>query len=240
MIKQAYKTTANGRLYMYISEPEREPTGVVLCIHGGGWRAETPARLFAHADYFASLGGVGISVGYRLIDDSGDVRRCLADCADALMFARDRYKGLPVTVFGDSAGGYLAACLGCEKIGKRVRGDFVRADFVVDCNGIENLTGKWSYAIDDKTLAKTFSPLYTVSASDAPVLLLHGDKDTTVDPQDSADYCAALKKAGVDAQLILLPGAAHAFILFDYRHDNAFVRSVLHGIGEKLRARKLV
>jgi acetyl esterase/lipase len=53
------------------------------------------------------------------------------------------------------------------------------------------------------------SPLTYVTADDAPVLMLHGDKDAAVSLEQSRAMAAALEKAGVEAQLIVVPGGDH-------------------------------
>jgi acetyl esterase/lipase len=53
------------------------------------------------------------------------------------------------------------------------------------------------------------SPVSHVSADDAPFLLLHGDADRTVPFEQAELMEAALRKAGVEVQLIRVPGGGH-------------------------------
>ena len=249
-----YKQVGEKPLHLYIFPPKGEVKGCVINIHGGGWRAETPRRLFPHAAYFSENGGLGICVEYRLHDVTKgyDVRECLEDCVDALLFVRkyvrDTYGDVPITALGDSAGGYLAVCLGCQTILERIRLAVQRADFVVDLNGIVDLTGKWSYAIEKKagdmdsqqTLQMLYSPLFNVKADDAPVLIMHGDTDEIVALEDAKRYDEELKTKGVKSELVVLEKARHAFILFDYEHDNVFVLNVLCRITNFLKEKKLL
>ena len=165
---------------------------------------------------------------------------------DIVRFVRERllppYGALPVTVLGDSAGGYYACCLGCTAIVNRTGTDVKRAEYVVDLNGITDLTGKWKYGLSaaHAALAEAYSPRYNVSADDAPVLIVHGDRDATVALSDAQAYLAALKSAGADVTMRVLADTAHAFILFDYRHDNAYVAKVLADLADHLAARGLI
>ncbi len=68
--------------------------------------------------------------------------------------------------------------------------------------------------------ARLASPLAHVTARSAPVFLVHGDKDRAVPPRQSATLHAALRTAGVEATLHLIPGAGHA--------DPAFAQGVPH------------
>ena len=248
-----YKQFREKSLELLIAFPSIEkPKACFLFIHGGGWRGETLARLKPHALYAARQGMVGVSLSYRLMDDQSktDVRDGLEDCIDALEFVRcecrKKYGEIRYIAIGDSAGAYYAECLGCQKILDEVRKGVLRADCVVDLNGIVDLTGKWEYGIrlkrtdtkPKREIETSFSPLYQISKGDAPVLIVHGDMDKTVDISDARAYKKALDKAGVPADLYTLNGAAHAFILFDYRHSNDFVVKVIKFIFEYI-AKKL-
>jgi acetyl esterase/lipase len=53
------------------------------------------------------------------------------------------------------------------------------------------------------------SPVHGVTADDAPVLLIHGDKDPAVPLEHSQKMEAALEAAGVATKLVRVPGAGH-------------------------------
>lgn len=56
------------------------------------------------------------------------------------------------------------------------------------------------------------SPITHVGRSTPPMLLIHGDADTSVPTQQSVEMAKALKAAGVDHELIILPGIEHSLI----------------------------
>lgn len=67
---------------------------------------------------------------------------------------------------------------------------------------------------------KSISPIYQLSKDDPPLLLVHGDKDTTVPVQQSQLLEAKYKEADLDVQLIVHPGGRHSYwpgIMADYR-----------------------
>lgn len=242
-----FVTAADGTpLPLDVYRPEMRPAGCVLLIHGGGWRSGGAETLSEQAAYFAARGALAVCCSYRLLSEAADVTDGLDDCARALRFVREAllppYGRLPVTALGDSAGGYYACSLGCKAILSRTGTETARADCVVDLNGITDLTGKWKYGLSaaHETLAEAYSPVYNVSADDAPALIVHGDRDATVALSDAEAYFAALKRAGAAAEMRVIPDAAHAFILFDYRHDNAFVKRVLARLADFLAARGLI
>lgn len=64
---------------------------------------------------------------------------------------------------------------------------------------------------DSKALevGKAMSPIYKVTSSFPPTLLIHGDKDTLVPIQQSQIMDAALTKAGVKHKFVTVPGGGH-------------------------------
>jgi dipeptidyl aminopeptidase/acylaminoacyl peptidase len=53
------------------------------------------------------------------------------------------------------------------------------------------------------------SPVLHVARATTPVLLLHGDRDRDVPPGQSWEFYRALRDHGMEAQLVLYPGAGH-------------------------------
>ena len=45
-----------------------------------------------------------------------------------------------------------------------------------------------------------------------PILLIHGEADERVPPGESEAFAAYLEEAGVEVELLLLPGASHLSI----------------------------
>jgi acetyl esterase/lipase len=62
---------------------------------------------------------------------------------------------------------------------------------------------------EDKKIYALASPITHVSASAPPMLLLHGDSDDLVPVQQSIAMEAALRKAGANARLVVVPGGEH-------------------------------
>ena len=60
---------------------------------------------------------------------------------------------------------------------------------------------------EKKDLAKTANPLTYIDKDDPPFLIMHGDNDQLVPLGQSEILADALKKAGVDVTLKVLPGA---------------------------------
>ena len=182
----------------------------------------------------------------RLGTNDPTLADCLADCRSAIRYLRSHageYGIDPgkIAVLGDSAGGHLAACLGTIPDPEDVSGISSRANLMIPCNPIvdmgpgEGNTNSWfrliqkGAAMEKKTtteaitptpeqivLAKSLSPIFFTTSASAPALLMHGLDDTIVPPVGSQRFAEALKKSGVSVNLILIPGARHAFILPKY------------------------
>lgn len=59
------------------------------------------------------------------------------------------------------------------------------------------------------------SPINLVGRIQAPVLLIHGDKDRTFPLSQAQRLCQALHSAGKSCQLFVVPGAGHVFNFID-------------------------
>lgn len=66
--------------------------------------------------------------------------------------------------------------------------------------------------IDDDVELRTWSPTHRAAAFKAPVLLMHGQNDTTTPVEQSKKMAGALKDAGKDVRFIVLPGENHNLI----------------------------
>ena len=240
--EKAFKQTDGKSLKLYVFEPAVEPISCIVCIHGGGWHADYPMRFFRHCGYFARRGALAVSVDYRSIGEHTDVRDLLSDCLDAVRFIQENYGNYRTAVLGESAGGYMAACIGNQTIIGRLDPLFRLPALIVDYNGIVDLKGKWSYGLIRKAgdkesaeeLRKLWSPVDQVSCRDSEVLCFHGDADTIVELSDSAAFVRNLTQKGVKARLEVVPGAEHSFILFDYLYPNSRVFERLEELGAAL------
>lgn len=58
---------------------------------------------------------------------------------------------------------------------------------------------------------KSISPIYQVTPDDPPLLLIHGDADSTVPVQQSEIMKAKYEEAGLKVKLIVQPGGGHTY-----------------------------
>jgi len=201
----------------------------VVFIHGGGFTGGDKAE-YRSASVSADLARAGyvvVSCNYvlGLKTKDGVWPQNLADARAAVRWVRSHAKELGVdpdkiAVAGGSAGGYLALMVGLSDDRTGPGGDpqaavSAKVSAVIDMYGVVNFSkhGKGDVPRVSAAEQAAYLPENQCDPKDPPVLILHGDADTTVDLQQSKDMAAALAKAKVDHELIIVAGAPHTFDL---------------------------
>jgi acetyl esterase/lipase len=173
------------------------------------------------------------SVGYRLSSDAkfpAQVEDCKAAIrwlrANAARFALDPER---FGVFGESAGGYLAAMLGTTGDVKEFDvGEYLdhssRVQAVIDFYGptdfLQNASAVASAktpeamliggaVLENKDKAAKANPIAYVTRDDPPFLVVHGDSDKLVPYNQSELLEAALKKVNVPVTFHSVKGGGH-------------------------------
>jgi acetyl esterase/lipase len=169
-----------------------------------------------------------------------------------------RYKIDPehIGATGSSAGGHLSLLLGLTKPKDGLEGDSGRGQpvissgvqAVVNVFGPVDLTRMYPTTIElvrgglrdflggrpDDAPARygEASPLTYVSADAPPTLTIHGDKDVFVPLEQAKMLDDAMKKAGAQHTLIVVPGGDHGFLdLLGTRKPTAGVDDIADGAG---------
>src|SRR6185503_5739455 len=208
----------------------------ILCIHGGGFRAGKREGWDARCKLLAEEGYVAATATYRLapkypfpaaVEDVKAAVRWLRANADKYSIDPDR-----IGVVGDSAGGHLAQFLGVTGGVAQFEGDggnpgvSSRVRCVVNYYGPSDLTKSYGKSVDAAEVLPLWlggdatkehrrhilaSPLYWVTPSAAPTLLLQGTEDKYVNHEQAVWMHERLKAAEVEVELISLEGAGHGF-----------------------------
>ncbi|MDP6958212.1 MAG: alpha/beta hydrolase [Planctomycetota bacterium] len=198
-----------------------QPKPVILYIHGGGWRGGDKRKAAMAAD-LVRRGFILVSINYRL---SGVAKypAAIDDCRTALKWIREKAQKYQIDpsrigVLGPSAGGHLSLLLSLSLEGEdRVQAVcswFGPADFT---SGYEKKSNSAAWVFlggSPSELPEVFkeaSPATYVSKDDPPVFLIHGDKDTTVDIEQSEILYKKLKEAGVKVDFLRVKNAGHGF-----------------------------
>ncbi|HYC61975.1 MAG TPA: alpha/beta fold hydrolase [Thermoanaerobaculia bacterium] len=225
--------TRSRPLRMHVLLPRNGATSrpAIMFIHGGGWTEGTRERGLPSLIHFVRKGYVAASIEYRLSGEAifpaqiEDVRAAIEYLrSHANEFGIDPHR---VAVWGQSAGGHLAALAGTSLEGA------ARPDVVIDWNGPTDFLepqelarlekrkadqGQPTFALERllggpvnerRDLAAVANPIRWVSPDDPPFLILHGSGDAEVSISQSEMLRDALAKAGVEVTLTVFPGEGH-------------------------------
>ena len=238
-IELIYKTVNNLYLPIQVFLPDNNVHNAqaVLAIHGGGWndaiKDNTPWNggwMANNARYLAEKGFIGIVISYRslTVSDTLNVGDLLNDCIDAVKYIKEHLKFVSfdnIVYMGDSAGGYLATMLGlsCD--------DEIRPKSVVSLNPVlGSLDDKWSYGFGNCSDIDGLTPIKSVGEKCASFLFMHGTADTVVDIKHTDELNILLKSKGHKSELIKIPDAKHAFVLYDYAYPDEYVTNIMEQI----------
>lgn len=209
---------------------------LIVYIHGGSWmkgsRKQTPVQWLTQEGFALA------SISYRF-SDKAIFPAQIHDAKAAIRWLRAQqdkygYDASRIGVCGTSAGGHLAVLLGTSGGVKELEGTVgehlqqsSRVQAVVDWYGPadfilrsktqpqHNKPGASSYQLlggapaEKVELAALASGVTHVSADDPPLLIFHGDKDTTVLLDQSERLRDVYKTAGLDVTLQVIPAGRH-------------------------------
>mgnify|MGYP001764911785 CR=1 FL=1 len=242
----AYGPLPAQRLDLFAPEQAGSGRPVVVWVYGGGWNSGSPAEYHFIGRTFARAGYVVVIPGYRLVPD-GVYPHMIEDTAKALAWTRDnvaRFGGDPdrVVIMGQSAGAYNVAMVALERqwLGREgVPDGFVK--------GVVGLSGPYDFypftsdsarAAFGKVQPPQITQPITFARGDAPpMLLLTGDDDETVKPRNSRALGDALRQAGGQAEVVIVPGANHTDTVVKlatpFSRDRRVIDPVLHFLSER-------
>jgi len=222
---------------LYLPSDGEHPRPAVVWIHGGGWREgdkrDGVNRIGEFAGALVKHGYVAAACNHRLvpkdlhpaqIDDVQRVIRWLRRHAGEYHIDPER-----IGVVGISAGGHLAAMLAVkrdhEKQGDELDEISSRVQAAVSLAGVHDFSKSaelMTPQIEDallgiaggdasqvERLRKELSPVRFVDQDSTPLMLVVGTKDPWV-PTRQADVMAdALRKQGVETEVVRIEGAGH-------------------------------
>ena len=211
----------------------------VLIIHGGGWTGgdKGAAREINIGTNLARNGYIAMSINYALASKTKSTwPQNLHDCKTAVRWLRANASRLKINpdrigVIGGSAGGHLTAMVALTgpEDGLDPRGPYAefscRVQCAVDLYGPAELKDWHDLDMlgkprnDAPELYRLASPTTYADRTDPPLLILHGTADKTVPVAQSEVFAAALKKAGVEHELVIIPDAPHTFHLQPKQRD---------------------
>lgn len=245
LIERSVRYLADGRdekadLYIPLNRDAATRSPAIVIIHGGSWTGgkRDAARELNIGTTLALNGYVGMSIDYLLATETAPSwPQNIHDCKTAVRWLRANAKRLQIDpdhigVIGGSAGGHLTSLLALTGPSDGLDPSEPWSEFssavqcavpmygageVRDSKNAKVMLGKTRDEAPD--LYKLASPITHADAKDPPFLILHGTADKTVPVEQSEILAAALKKAGVEHELVLVSDAPHTFDLQPKQQD---------------------
>ncbi|MBS1524611.1 MAG: alpha/beta hydrolase [Bacteroidetes bacterium] len=244
-IPYANDTLKKHLLDIYLPPTHLDKYPVVIWIHGGAWMSNDKYADMSYMKQtikaLIDSGYAIASVDYRWSTQAVFPAQ-IRDCNQAIEYLyehAEQYRLDPkrFALMGFSAGGHLANLAGLsanndvKDFYPNGRKPNFRIKLVLDFYGPANFfTLKGNDSADPKNpitlllggtladksdLAKEASPIMYIDKKDPPFLIVQGEKDESVNPDQATSLLARLKAAGVPAELIIVPGAPHYGPMFD-------------------------
>lgn len=196
----AYGALSRQKLDLYVPADIAPDTPVVVFFYGGGWnRGERASYLFV-GQSLASAGFIVVIPDYRLYPEVV-FPGFIEDAAKAVAFVRDRFqrtdgRARSVYLSGHSAGAHIAVLLNLDE--RYLAAEGVPGSSIA---GVVGLSGPYDFlpltkdiykATFPETVRAQSQPIAFVDGSEAPMLLITGESDRTVDPGNSTRLAAAV------------------------------------------------
>lgn len=207
----AYGSAQRHRLDVYRPPADDGRAPAALFLYGGGWRGGCRG-CYGYVGAALAARGIPTAVAdYRLFPE---VRwpAFQQDAAAAWAWTRRHVADdgtRPVIVMGHSAGAHMAALLALDP---RWHGGSPPAGLVGLSGPYDFKPTEWPTTRDIFATASQPDeprPIAYVGRESPPSLLIHGDADTTVKPENTRALAAALRGAGVAVGELHLPGLGH-------------------------------
>lgn len=235
----AYGPEDNQRLDLHLPLNGKKETGLVLFIHGGGWKGGDKASVYRKLSVFnANTSYATATMNYRFINDG---KTTVEDIIDDITLALDKIKTFAagysvnitrVILSGHSAGGHLSLLYAykhrdispIEPVGVFASAPvpdlandlFFTNNSIGDeakmCRFISMLVGEEftpETRASKKALLGEYSAINYVSADTVPTIILHGNKDKIAPFDGSVKLSEKLAKYKVKHKLVVFENTGH-------------------------------
>jgi acetyl esterase/lipase len=229
---------------------------VVVFMHGGGWRAaDKRDPLGVHANICTALAGrglVAVNVNYRLSPRVRHPAHAL-DVAHALSWVKQNIRSFGgdagnIFASGHSSGAHLAALVTLDErylheAGATTSTAFIKG--VIGISGIYNiahfagrnrmalcLMTRPAFGADPQAWADA-SPVHHARKAAPPFLMINAAEDERLE-EEAAELAALLRRAGGNADTLVLPGTNHFTILgFVGNGDDTLIERIVKFVNER-------
>jgi acetyl esterase/lipase len=237
-VKREVPYCTNGadtlRLDLYFPKLDKKTIApLVIYVHGGGWEKGSKnggAWLGSIGNELLARGYIVAAVDYRLAPEH-KWPAFINDVKCAVRFLRANAEKYHVDTnhigtWGSSAGGHLVAMLGTSDAAAKLEGEHYldqssRVQAVVDFFGPSDLRVMTKTAqheergrrvFGDDAAIKEASPVVHVTKNDPPFLIIHGEEDALVHPEQAKILYDKLKETGVPTKLVMVKSGTHGLL----------------------------
>lgn len=224
-----------GRLDLYFQPSATQPTPIIINIHGGGWKNGVKETQGGFSTFFKEGYSVA-NVEYRM-SPQAKAPAAVEDVRCALIYLINNAQKFNIdvnriVVMGGSAGGHLALMTGLLANNSIFDGNCpgtknIKVAAIIDkygCSDVwakmyanygpsvrKNYNGKeWlGDKQNDEKFAKSVSPVSYVNKNSPPVLIIHGNADSSIAYNQSEVLYKLLKEKDVQTTFITVEGGGH-------------------------------
>ena len=233
-----YARVGEHILQLDLHMPKEANPPLIVFVHGGAWRggskADVPiAKLLDHGFAIASV-DYRLSPEAPFPAQVHDIKAAIRYLRAKSELYQINTKN--IAICGSSTGGHLAALVGVTnghaelegKVGEHLD-QSSDVQCIISLFGASNLQTILAQSTEfglkmrvpalqlllggtpteKPDLAKLASPVAHLDKHDPPLLLIHGDADPQMPPEQSQELAKAYETQGLTVQLILLPGSKH-------------------------------
>jgi len=218
----------DGTFDFYCPKETSKPTPLIIDVHGGGWLHGVKE---SHTDFdvFFNQNWAVANIEYRVARQA-TAPAAIEDVRCALIYLIKNAKQFNVdpekiVIMGNSSGGHLALMAGLlgnnRLFDENCKDDInVKVMAIIDKYGYTDVRRpeklftkslvKWTKEkSSDKEFLKKISPVTYVNGNVPPVIIFHGNEDTTVPYEQSETLNNELEKNGVQHEFVTVDGAEH-------------------------------
>jgi len=239
----AFGPNARQKLDVYL--PTAVPTNgkVVVFFYGGSWRVGSKTDYQFVAQALTSRGFIAVLPDYRLYPQV-TFPAFIEDGAAAVRWTRDhisKYGGdtNQIYLMGHSAGSHTAALLTLDGHYLQAVGldrSVIRATAGLsgpyDFPSLPENRAVFGREANDPTIDPQIEPITFVDGKAPPMLLVHGLRDTIVDPTNSASLAMRIHRAGGEVKHITYPNRGHGGVVIALAWPNQWLCPVLADVTE--------
>lgn len=244
-IPYADDTLKKHLLDIYFPPVKKLSYPLIVWIHGGAWKLNDKYADMSYMTntlkLFIDKGFAVASIDYRY-STTAKFPAQIQDCNQAIEYLYEHgfqynIDASRIALIGFSAGGHFANLVALSNnnnvkefypMGKKTQFkinvvfDFYGPTDLLTLKGNDDINPENPIKLllgalpkDNPNLAKKASPISYIDKNDPPFLIIQGEKDDSVNPDQSINFSKLLTKAGIKNELNIVAGAPHYGPMFD-------------------------